>query len=301
MVGIAWGSAYVAIREGILAGASPLAFAAVRYAIAAAGFFAIAAGRREPRPPRRAVLVSAALGTLIIGLYGALLYVGEQSTPGGYSSVLAATAPILTAVVGYRLLPSERFRLLGWTGIAVGFAGVVLLVLPALLAGGVGVGRGPLVVLTSFAVFCVGSVLLRRWNPEGESVWQIGAQFAAGSAIVLAVIPVTPGPETLPLTAIVWGWMALLVGVSSILGYLVYFTLHHRVGPGRANLVAYLVPAVGLGIGSGVFAEPISAIELGGFALVLLGVSLVFRERGVARAGPSEGAADAPRSPRRGS
>ncbi|HZY71137.1 MAG TPA: DMT family transporter, partial [Thermoplasmata archaeon] len=287
VVGVAWGSAYVAIREGILAGASPLAFAAVRYALASVGFVALAAARRERLPSRRALVVSAALGTLIIGLYGALLYLGEESTPGGYASVLAATAPILTAVFGYPLLPSERFRLLGWAGIGVGFVGVVLLVLPALDAGGVGVGRGPLVVLASFAVFCVGSVLLRRWNPGGESVWQIAAQFAVGSAVVLALFPLTPGPESLPLTPVVWGWLAVLVGLSSILGYLVYFALHHRVGPGRANLVAYLVPSVGLGIGTGVFGEPITALEVAGLLLVILGVSLVFRERGTGRSDPS--------------
>ena len=77
-LGILWGSAYIFIREGIVFGASPLAFAAVRYGLSAAAFAALAAGRCELVPVRGAVLVSAAVGgTLIIGAYGGLLYWGE--------------------------------------------------------------------------------------------------------------------------------------------------------------------------------------------------------------------------------
>ncbi|HZY71454.1 MAG TPA: hypothetical protein VFF67_10825, partial [Thermoplasmata archaeon] len=46
-------------------------------------------------------------------------------------------------------------------------------------------------------------------------------------------------------------------------------------------------PSVGLGIGTGVFGEPITALEVAGLLLVILGVSLVFRERGTGRSDPS--------------
>ena len=279
IVGAAWGSAYVAIREGILSGASPLIYAGVRYALAALGLAAVAAASREKRPSMRALVISAGLGTLIIGAYGALLYWGEQSTSGGFSSVLASTVPIVTAVIAYRLLPSERFRLLGWIGISVGFVGVIVLVLPSLLVGGLGLGGGPIIVMASFAVFCVGSVLLRRWNPEGETTWQISAQFAVGAGLIGILAVLAPGPEVLPATAVVRGWLLFLVLVSSVLGYAVYFALHHRVGPSRANLVAYLVPLVGVGLGTGVFGEPLTYAEVGGFLLVIIGLTLVFRER----------------------
>ncbi|MGP8067725.1 MAG: DMT family transporter [Thermoplasmata archaeon] len=65
-------------------------------------------------------------------------------------------------------------------------------------------------------------------------------------------------------------------GLSSLLGYVVYFRLHHQIGPGRANLVTYLLPLVGIGLGSGLYGEAITVWEVGGFLLVVTGLSLVF-------------------------
>jgi len=276
-LGVLWGSAYVAIRQGIVAGASPFLFAAVRYGLVAVLFALIASVRREPLPERRAALLSAAVGgTLIIGVYGALLYWGEQFTSGGYASALSGTAPLLTVVFATALLPSERLRPAALVGIVVGFLGVVTLVLPTLLGGLGSDWRGPLAVTGAFVVFPLGSVLLRRWGHGGEGTWQLSLQFAVGATVLALAVGVVPGPEELPFTFTVWVSLLALVVFASLCGYFVYFRLHHRIGPGRANLVAYLIPLVGIGIGSGFFGEPITVWEIGGFLLVATGLSLVF-------------------------
>ena len=276
-LGVLWGSAYVAIREGEVGGASPFLFAGVRYAIVAALFALMAAVRRESWPGRSAALLSAVVGgTFVIGLYGAFLYWGEQFTTGGYASVLSGTAPILTIVLARSLLPSERLRPKAVAGIVVGFVGVVVLVLPSLVGGMGSNWEGPLAVMGAFVVFPLGSVLLRRWSRGGEGTWQLSLQFAVGAAILCLAVLMVPGPESLPFSLAVWGSLLVLVVFASLFGYVVYFRLHHRIGPGRANLVAYILPLVGIGLGSGLFGEPISVWEVGGFLLVALGLSLVF-------------------------
>jgi len=276
-LGVLWGSAYVAIRVGIVGGATPFAFAGVRYAMVAGLLALIAAVRRDPWPSRRSILLSSAVGgTFIIGLYGMLLYWGEQFTTGGYAAVLAGIAPILTVVYGYSLLSSERLRAAAVVGIALGFIGVVVLVFPTLL-GSVGSNwEGPVAVIGAFVVFPLGSVLLRRWGRGGESTWQLSFQFAVGAAILAVAVLLAPVPEQLPFTLTVWASLLVLVVFASVFGYVVYFRLHHRIGPARANLVAYVVPIVGIGVGSGFFGEPITVWEVGGFVLIALGLSLVF-------------------------
>lgn len=276
-LGVLWGSAYVAIRVGIVGGASPFLFAATRYALVAVLFVLIALARHEPWPSRRAIVISATVGgTLIIGLYGMLLYWGEQFTTGGYATALTGIAPILTVVYAHSLLPSERLRPVAIAGILVGFLGVVVLVLPELLAGGGGSWQGPVAVMGAFVVFPLGSVLLRRWGREREGPWHLSFQFAVGAGILAVAVAVVPGPERLPLTFTVWAALLVLVVFASLLGYLTYFTLHHRIGPGRANLVAYLLPIVGIGLGSGLFGEPVTVSEIVGVLLVTAGLSLVF-------------------------
>jgi drug/metabolite transporter (DMT)-like permease len=277
--GVAWGVAYVFIREGIVLGASPLSFAAVRYAFSAAAFAAIAAARREARPSGRALSVSAAVGgILVIGLYGGLLYSGEVYTSGGYASVLSTTAPILTVVWAGFLLPRERLRPRALVGVGVGFVGVVVLVAPTLLGGLAGGWGGPALLLGAFGCATLGTTLLRRFGGGRQGLWQIGTQFAVGGALLAAASVAFRLPEALPDVAGVWAALAALVLVSSVVGYFTYFALLHRVGPVRANSVTYLIPLVGVGVGSGFFGETIGAWEVAGVLVVITGLTLIVRE-----------------------
>lgn len=277
-LGFAWGSAYIFIREGIVLGASPVLYAAVRYLLSAGVFAALAVGRRTPVPDRRSLKIAAVVGgPFLIGLYGGFLYLGEQYTTGGYAAVLSCTAPILTVLAAYILLPGERLGRGVLGGILLGFVGVVLLVVPALLGSATGGWLGPPLIIGAFLTTAIASVLLRRLNAGRQGLWHLAVQFAVGGLVLMAVLPVLPGPERLPLTWAVGASLLALVAVSSVLGYFVYFTLHHRVGPVRANVVAYLLPVVGLGIGSGFFGEPVGLFEIAGVVVVLAGVTLVSR------------------------
>jgi len=274
-----WGSAYISIREGIVLGASPLIYASVRYLLSAGVFAALAVTRRERWPDRRAIVISASVGgVLVIGLYGGLLYWGEQYTTGGFASVLSSTSPILTVVVAYALLPAERFTRLSLIGVLLGFAGTVVLVAPSLRGGAVGSWGGALFIIGAFLSTSVGTVLLRRIGGGRQGLWQLGAQFGVGGLLLAVAVVLLPVREALPLSPGVLAALGALVVFSSVMGYFVYFTLHHRVGPVRANVVAYLLPLVGIGIGSGIFAEPVTFWEVLGFLIVIAGVTLIVRD-----------------------
>lgn len=273
-----WGAAYVFIRQGIVLGASPLLYASARYLLSAAAFAGLAVARRETWPDRRAWTISAAVGgTLIVGLYGGFLYWGEQYTTGGYAAVLAATAPLLTVAIAYTLLPAERLSRLALVGLGVGFVGAVVLVAPELAGGAIGTWEGPPFILAAFLVTALGTVLLRRVGGGRQGLWQLAIQFLVAGGLLGVASVVLPVPEALPGTIGVWAALAALVVFSSVMGYFVYFRLHHRIGPVRANIVAYLVPLVGVAVGSGFFGEPVTSWEVGGFLVVIVGVTLVIR------------------------
>ena len=289
-VSLVWGAAYVFIREGLELGAAPILFASVRYVLTAACFAAIAVLRRESFPERRAFAISAGIGgTLIVGIYGGLLYWGEQYTTGGYAAVLASTAPLLTVGFSYLLLASERLGRGGLVGMGVGFVGAALLVVPQLEGSPIGSWEGPLFIVGAMTSVAIGTVLLRRVGRGRQGLWQLATQFAVAGGLLGAAAAIVPVPERLPWSTDLDATLGALVALSSVLGYFVYFTLHHRVGPIRANLVAYLAPVVGVAIGSGLFGEPITLWELGGVAVVLLGVTLVLRDtaRRVEREAPA--------------
>ncbi len=284
-----WGSAFVAIRAGLLAGAPPFLYADLRFVLAALASLALAVGLRVPRPSRQLLLRAALLGGLsLVGGYSILVYWGETTTGGGLSAILVATVPLWSGVVGHRALPGERFGGLGWLGILVGFVGVVLLLLPGLSPGAFGATLGAVAIVGAALLFSGGSVLLRRLGGGPEGLWSLSAQFAA-AALVILPFTLASEPLALPVTPLVLGTLLYLALGSSVLGFLLYFRLHHRVGPARASFVTYVSPVAGLLLGALLLGEPVSVLEIGGFALIVLGILLLRREgrRPVAPSSPS--------------
>jgi drug/metabolite transporter (DMT)-like permease len=289
LLGLIWGSAYPVIRFGIVAGASPIAFAAARYALTTVAIAAVAVATGIPRPGLRSLGLSAVLGLPIVGVYGLLLYVGEQTTSGGLASIIIAITPLLTALFALPVLPNERLPRLGVAGLAVGFVGVFVLVAPppgVTLASSI---WGPIEVIGASASFAIGSVFLRARRPEGETLWGVSVQFAVATGFLAAMLPVLEPHSTLPLSNNVLLSLAYLVALPSVAGYTLYFYLHHHVGPGRANVVAYVNPVAALSIGTLLLGEPFALWELAGFALVVVGLTLLTRSRRPAPPPPSSG------------
>ncbi|MCI4328626.1 MAG: EamA family transporter [Thermoplasmata archaeon] len=277
LVGLIWGSAYPVIRYGLLDGATPIVFAASRYALSAVAIAVLAAATGVARPNARALGLSALLGLPIVGLYGLFLYVGEQTTSGGLAAILIAVTPLLTAVFALLLLPGESLGRAGYVGLIVGFLGVVILVFPppgVVLASSI---WGPVAVFAAALSFAIGSVLLRRQRPEGETLWGVSVQFAVATVALAAVLPALEPHPTLPLNSGGLLALAYLVLLPSLVGYALYFYLHHQVGPGRANVVAYVNPVAAISIGTLLFGESFQLWELAGFALVIAGLTILTR------------------------
>ncbi len=280
VLGILWGSAFPVIRAGLVAGAAPLVFAAIRYALTAVALVAIALGTRAELPRARDLLAPMIFGGLLmIGLYGGLLYLGEGTTPGGLAAVLTASAPLASAVLGYRWFPSERFGNWGTAGLAVGFVGVGILVLPQLVVPSVIGFEGPALVVGAVLAFSVGSVLLRRTSRTTPGLWTLSVQFATAAALVSALALATGEPLALGNGSTVLPALTFLVVLPGIFGYSLYFHLHHRAGPSRANIVGYVNPVTGVVVGLLLFAEVVTAVEIAGLLLIAGGLFLLQRDR----------------------
>ncbi|MCI4362992.1 MAG: EamA family transporter [Thermoplasmata archaeon] len=281
LLGLIWGSAFVVIRVGLLAGASPLAFGFGRFAGATVVMALLAFLARERAPDRRTLLISALVGgAFFIGGYAAFLYLGEVVLSGGLSSVLVGTLPLWSALFGYGILPTERLGRSGTLGVGVGFVGLTVLFLPELAAGASGSVRAELLVIGAAVVGAGGSVLLRRWVHTPSGRWGLTSEFAAASVLLGVIAVAVPGQAALPLTPVVLVSLAYLIALPSIVGYTIYFGLLHRVGPSRANLVAYVNPLAGLAIGALLLSESVSLVEVAGFLLIASGLFLVQRDHG---------------------
>lgn len=280
VLGVVWGSAFIAIRYVLDEGASPFLFVLVRMLASAPLMALLAVVAREPLPNRRDLAISAVLGgALVMGGYQTLLFWGEQFTSGGIAGVLVAASPMFTAVLSFFLLRHESFGRTGATGLALGFVGVALLFEPELAQGGSTSVLGLLAVLAAAFAFALGSVLLRKWRKGGEGFWGASVEFVAGGIFAIPFVVAFEPRGVFPLGAYALLATLYLVAAAGVAGFAMYFLLHRRVGPGRANLVSFVSPVAALGFGVLLLDESYAWIQLGGFALIIVGLFLLQRER----------------------
>ena len=213
----------------------------------------------------------------LIGLFNmavpfTLLAWATLSITAGMASILNATVPFFTAIIGF-LFFRHKLSLLALTGLLLGFAGVVFLVADPDVE--IFSGSNLLAVAAGLlASFCYGSAINNAAHfLQGVSGLPItvGGLFASSTA--LAPLAYWQQPDSMPVG---WIWLAVLtLGiVCTGVAYLLFYKLIARIGPQQAVTVTYLVPLFSIAWGWLFLAETITLYTLGGCLLVLLGVSL---------------------------
>ncbi|MFB6224576.1 MAG: DMT family transporter [Haloarcula sp.] len=278
-----FGGSFVAIKTG-LRELPPVLFAGLRFDLAAVALLAYVAfslPRSAWLPRTRGDLLGIGVAALfLIVLNNGLLFLGQGTTTPAVASVMYGLNPILAPVFAWWLL-GDRLSWVGALGIVVALAGVVIIVqpTPSTLADASAVGQ--LLVLGAAAAVALGSVLLRRVSPRMDSAPLTAWAMAAGAVMLhassLAIgepaeSVVGIGPETI--------LSILAVGLpSTAVAYAIYFSLIDRVGPVRANLVAYVVPVFAALMGWLVLGAAVSVWTAVGFLVVVAGFALIERQK----------------------
>jgi drug/metabolite transporter (DMT)-like permease len=214
------------------------------------------------------------LSVLSIVLPFSLITFAELSVPSSVASILVATVPLFVIIIAGIFLRDEPITVNGVVGLAIGFAGVVLLTARGELSGDGGL-MPQLALLGAAASYGAGGVYARRTvhhlRATVPAVFQVvfGFVISAGLALVFER-PFELQPDGVAWLSIVW------LGIfGSGLSYLAFFRLLGTWGATRTSLVAYLMPVVGLLLGVVVASEPIDLRMVAGTGLVIGGVALV--------------------------
>ena len=269
LMAVLWGIPYLFIKEAVDS-FSPAAIVAGRTLLGAAVLLPIALHRRALRPALKLWPWVLAFGAIEMAGPFFLLSHAEQTLPSGLTGLLVATVPLFAA--GIALARGDRTMLspARALGLAVGFAGVVVIV----------AGPGLSVADPATALAAVGEVLL------------VALLYATAPFIVATKLAHVPSLGTITLSLLVVGVaylpFALLTqhevptlrsGLSlaalgvfcTALAFLAFFALIGEVGPARAPLFTYVNPIVAILLGVLVLGESLSLGLLVGFPLVIVG------------------------------
>ena len=203
-----------------------------------------------------------------------LLCWGQTTIASGLASVLNATTPIFALLVAHAATADEKLSVSKLAGIALGFAGVVVLVGNDAMSGP---GRPVLAMLACLGAalsYGVASVFGKRFRQMGISP-TVGAfgQVSASTIMMLPVVLIFDAPWRLAAPAMPVCAAVLALGVASTaLAYVIYFHLIARAGGTNASLVGLLIPASAVCLGGAFLGERLATSQFLGMVLIGLGL-----------------------------
>ena len=226
--------------------------------------------------PRTATLwwAFAGMGVLNNLVPFALIFWGETVLSGGLASILNATTPVFSVLVAHALTSDDRLTAGKIVGIAVGLAGVVVLVGAEVITGASGAVLPILACLGAALSYGLANVFGRRFKRMGVEP-TVGAfgQVTATTAMMLpiALVADTPWRLAFPGLAVVAA-LAGLALLSTALAYIIFFRLLATAGATNTSLVTLLVPVSAVLLGIAFLGERLSASQAIGMALIGLGL-----------------------------
>ena len=215
---------------------------------------------------------------VLLGITGGLLpwaaiAWGEERISSGLASILNSTTPLWAAVLVYWVIPSDRPSAVNYAGVLIGFAGVVILVVPDLASKGLaGNAVGAIAVVLASLSYAVNALYARR-KLRSVSVYEASlGQLAATAVFALpfAAPLLSSVHVALPSMAAV---VALGVGGSAI-GLLLYFYIMNKLGPVQATGVTLLVPVTAVFWGVILLHEALTLPIVAGMVVILTGIVL---------------------------
>ena len=283
LVYVFWGSTYLGIGIAVEQ-IPPGVVCAVRFLVAGAVMLAYCAltGRRI-RFSARQLGHLAAVGILLLMGGNLTLSYAEQIVPTGLAALLIAVTPLWFLVLDSLLLGDHHISRRGKIGLAIGIAGVVVLIWPD-LSFGLGhpnsLGHRELwwtlgLQLGSFS-WALGSVLSKKWqtaaaDPFSATAWQV----TFGGIGNLLVAGLVERHTLVTWTARGVGAILYLIVCGSWIGYTAYIWLLQHVPTSKVSTYAYVNPVVAVFLGWLVLHERIDRFILLGSAIIVASVVLV--------------------------
>ncbi|MEM9626627.1 MAG: DMT family transporter [Pseudomonadota bacterium] len=275
LLSILWGGSFffaeIALRE-----LPPLTIVLGRVGIAALALHIVILATGHSMPSDIGVWGAfMVMGTLNNFIPFSLITWGQMEITSGLASILNATTPLFAVIVAHILTADEKLTTNRALGVIVGFAGAVLMIGPAALAGIGAEALAQLAILTAALTYSFASLYGRRFKGLSPIIFAAG-QVTCSTLLLIPIVLLIDRPFELDMPgAATW---ASLIGVaifSTALAYILYFKILALAGATNLMLVTFLIPISALLLGTILLDETITPPQLAGMALIMTGLALI--------------------------
>ncbi|MEZ5926355.1 MAG: DMT family transporter [Hyphomicrobiaceae bacterium] len=268
-----WSTGFI-FSKIVAAHAEPLTFLTIRFGLALLLIAGVAVATRATWPDRRAAAHATVAGALLhAGYLGPVFWAIAQGMSAGISALIVSMQPILTAFLAAWWL-REQVRPRHWLGLALGIAGVALVLWPRIAEGSADAQPSTVgAALLGLAGITLGSIYQKRFG-GGHSLVSAGTfQFLGGTVVVaLAALMLEQGRVEWTgelIFALGWSVLVLSLGAISLLMLMI-----RRGAIARVAAYFYLVPPTTALMAYAIFGETLVPLQFLGMLLACLAVFL---------------------------
>ena len=287
-----WAVCFPLIVAGF-AYAPHLTFAALRAFLAGSALVVLGMilGRPWPRGGRVWLAIfGIGLGATSLGFLG--MFMASEFISPGLATVLANAQPLMAAALAAAVL-GERLGGRGKAGLALGFAGIVLIATPQFQApAGSAFGLGAVYILLAAVGITISNVLIRALAGRADTLMAMGSQMLIGGIPLTLAAFLYEDPMSVTGS---WNFVLILLAISlfgTSLAYWLWSEILRTTDLSRANAFAFLVPGFGLAMGAAFFGETVGLLTGLGILVTLLGIAVTNTDRVEPLASSDPSAAD---------
>jgi drug/metabolite transporter (DMT)-like permease len=280
VVYIVWGSTYLAIRVTVET-LPPLLAMGVRFLLAGLIVYTILLvkrGRDGVRVTPTQLMSCAVVGTCFFLFANGMVALAELELPSSLAALIIASVPLW--VILFRALIGDRVAFGTLFGIAVGFSGVAILVMPGNRPTGIPTWAVGLIIFAS-ASWAFGSVLSTRMSLP-KDLFLSSAYQMIGGGIALVIGGLIRG-EASGFDASEWSGASLmaflyLITMGSLVGFTAYAWLLQNAPISKVSTYAYVNPVVAILLGWVILSEEVTRTTLIGAAVIVASVAFIVRK-----------------------
>jgi len=286
---VLWSTGFVVARA-IAPYADPNLYLLARFGGTALLFAGAALVARVRWPTGRELGKHLFAGALLQGVYlGAGYWAVARGLSAGVMALLGALQPLVTAALAARLF-GETLSPRRWAGMGLGLAGVVLVLAPKLgastgsaasAAAHAAAGQTPpwLVVTAALVAICAitAGTLYQKTSLSQADIRSASAVQNLGAAIVAAGLAAALGEHRWIPSPTLWISLAWGVLMLSGAGVTLLVWMVRRGDTARATALLFLAPPLAALESYIGFGETLLPVQIGGFALALIGVTIARR------------------------
>lgn len=261
-----WGSTYLAIRFALEGGFPPFLLGGIRFLVAGGVLYGVLRLRGVPAPTRPQWRNAAVMGVLLLLLGNGLVNYGEQTVASGMTAVIVSSSALWMGV--FAALRGHRPSALEWTGLGIGFVGVLWLSAGGSLAA---TPLGLAALLVASVAWSFGSIWSKGRDLPTPFMTAATQMLCGGVAMCLVALVLGERFDGMP-TAHAIGAFWYLVVAGSLAGFSAYIWLLHHVRPALATSYAYVNPAIAVVLGALLAQERFGMRELVAMGVILVGV-----------------------------